>query len=391
MVSARNNRLTMRAINWSWPDYSDTVIARISSLVKSGRVNQLVCETVESLEQAWARQFDADHVIAVTNGTHALELALMALGIGAGDEVIVPARTFIACATAIMRVGATPVFADVDLRTQGLSRTTVEPLINSRTRAILVVHLGGHPSPLLADVSWVRDRNLYLIEDFSQAVGAQYDGRYLGTFGDVACASLCNEKNISAGEGGIVQTPSSALAVKLRQFRNHGISEPTPGSAGNFIYARRVPGSNYRLSPLAAALALDHVERWPILSRRRAYIAAACRSALGALPYFEVPEILSHETPGWYRVYFFVRSEFRHLRSAWAYDLSNAGIPLASVSCPDVRLEPMFDGRIARSHLPNTRRLGETSLALPAYPSITDDDLATLLARIQKFKPRSQV
>ncbi|RMH40064.1 MAG: DegT/DnrJ/EryC1/StrS family aminotransferase [Gammaproteobacteria bacterium] len=376
----------MKPLSWPWPVYSNVALARVANLIQSGQVNQLVCDTVEALESVWASQFDCDHVIAVTNGTHALELSLMALGIGPGDEVIVPARCFIACATAIMRVGATPVFADVDPRTQGLNRETVAPLINRRTRAILLVHLGGHPASLLADVEWVRQNRLILVEDCSQAVGARYRNQYVGTFGDIACASLCNEKNISAGEGGIVQTSSVRLANKIRQLRNHGQNQHGAGRAGEFIFQRRIPGSNYRLSPLAAALALDHLEQWPELFSRRVAIARACRAALAESPYFEVPEVIPDETPSWYRVYFAIRQDYWPQRSNLISALHKAGIPLASVSCPDVRLEPMFDGKVTREPLPHSRDLGEAMLALPAYPTLSDEDLMRLLDRIKGFR-----
>ena len=188
-----------------WPSFTQEEAYAVSAVLLSNKVNYWTGTETREFEKEFAAFAGTDHAVAVANGTVALDLALKGLGIGAGDEVIVTSRTFLASASSIVNAGATPVFADVDRDSQNITADTVRPLVTERTRAIIAVHLAGWPCDMDSLNRLAQEHNLFVIEDCAQAIGARYHGRSVGVYGDIGTFSFCQDKIISTGgEGGII-------------------------------------------------------------------------------------------------------------------------------------------------------------------------------------------
>lgn len=220
---------------------------------------------VDALERELANQLEVPHAVAVSSGSDALIVALMALGIGGGDEVVTPTYSFFATAGAITRVGATPVFVDVDPTTFNVDAQAVARALSPRTKAIIPVHLFGLPSDMDAVLDLARPRGIAVIEDAAQAIGARYHGHQVGGFGQVGCFSFFPSKNLGAfGDGGLVTTTDDALAREIRLLRNHGMDP-------KYVHTRI--GGNFRLDALQAAVLrvkAPHLPRWSDARRRNA-------------------------------------------------------------------------------------------------------------------------
>ena len=243
-----------------WPAFDEDDVRAVVEAVRGGRWCRLYPGSyAERFEVEFARYHDAKYGIAVANGTVSLELILKTLGIGLnpGDEVIVPAYTFIATASAVTEVGAVPVFADVDPQTGNIDPRDVEGKITDRTRAIIAVHFGGYPADLDALTSIARRHGLYLIEDAAHAHGSEWRGRRVGAIGDMGSFSFQESKSLTAGEGGIVLTNSDELAERARLIHNIGRVIGQPG------YIHYILSSNYRLSEIQAALLLSRLRKLP--------------------------------------------------------------------------------------------------------------------------------
>ena len=240
---------------------------------------------VERFETDFGRFVGARHGVAVSNGTVALHLALVALGVGPGDEVVVPDLTFAATINVVLYCGATPVIADVDPRTWCLSLATVERVCTPRTKAIIPVHLYGRPAEIGPIAAFAQRHGIAVVEDCAEAPGACYAGRPVGSFGDIACFSFFANKIVTTGEGGMCLTRSAELAATLRVLRDHGM---TPDRA----YWHERVGFNYRLTNLQAALGHAQLGRVRQTLQRNADIAELYRAALGGLPGVRFPPAL---------------------------------------------------------------------------------------------------
>ncbi len=278
---------SMQPIQVSRPDLSHdefrTVLeAFISSWISSKG------PYVEKFERDFSEYVGASHGIAVTNGTVALHLALMALGIGPGDEVIVPDLTFAATINAVLYCGATPVIVDVDSDTWTMTREIVAAACTNRTKAIIPVHLYGRPAEIGPIVEFARDRGIAVVEDCAEAPGARYGGKMVGQHGDIGCFSFYANKIVTTGEGGMCLTASPELASSLRCMRDHGM---TPGRS----YWHERVGYNYRLTNLQAAI--GHAQMWRIeaVLERNRQIQELYRRALGGLPGVRFPEPMPRE------------------------------------------------------------------------------------------------
>jgi dTDP-4-amino-4,6-dideoxygalactose transaminase len=314
---------------------------------------------VRTFEESFATFCNARHAVGVQSGTSALHLALMALDIGPGDEVIVPSMTFIATAEMIGRLGARPVFADVDLSTCNLDAGSLERAITPRTKAVIVVHLYGQPAEMDPILGIARRHGIGVIEDAAQAHGAEYRGRRAGTMGDVATFSFYPGKNLGAyGDAGAVVTNNDRIADEVRLLRNHGRRSK---------YTHEREGFNYRLDTLQAAVLevkLRHLETWNDARRR---VAELYRQHLDGLP-LELP----HEAEHLRSVYhlFVIRVPHRdqvleHLRENGVGAGVHYPIPL--------HMQPAYDFVGYRpDDLPRSRQAGETVLSLPIYAELTE-------------------
>jgi dTDP-4-amino-4,6-dideoxygalactose transaminase len=364
-----------------WPIYDEEQIEAVAHVLRSGNVNYLSGVEGRAFESEFAQYCGVRYAIAVSNGTTALELALRALGVGEGDEVIVTPRTFIASASAIVMVGAKPVFADIDPDSQNITAETIAEVLSPKTKAIIVVHLAGWPCDMDTIIELARKHNIRTIEDCAQAHGATYKGRKVGSLGDVATFSFCQDKIMSTGgEGGMVTTDSEELWRRIWSFKDHGKNydavynmKHPPG----FRWLHESFGSNYRMTELQAALGryqLRKLDEW--LARRRANAAILTRE-IADTPCIRVPHLPDDISHAFYKFYFFVEPDM--LEEGWSRDrimveVTDRGIPCFSGSCSEIYREKAFEntGFIPKKRLPVAQQLGETSLLLLVHPTIHD-------------------
>lgn len=364
-----------KPIRSKWPAYAEDEIEEVIGILRSGRVNALHHgEHCRAFETAFAARCERSHAIAVANGTLALELALRALRIGPGDEVIVPARSFVASASCVATVGATPIFADVDADSQTVNASTIAAALTPRTRAIIVVHLAGWPAPMDEIMTLAEALGLSVIEDCAQAHGAKWNGHPVGSFGDVAAFSFCTDKIISTGgEGGLLVVRDSEVWKCAWSFKDHGKSPPqgpASPSNGQFRWLHRSVGSNYRMTEMQAGiglLQLDKLDRWVAERNRNARILNRQFAMLPAIRTVPPPPSILN---AYYKYYAFVRPE--RLRPGWSRDrivgtLFAAGIPVGTGICPEIYREEAFVGTPSAplARLSVSKMLGETSLMLP--------------------------
>jgi dTDP-4-amino-4,6-dideoxygalactose transaminase len=355
-------------------------------VLRSGRVSQWTGEEVAAFEREFAEFAGTRYAVAVANGTVALELALLALGIGPGDEVVVTPRSFFASVSAIVLRGARPVFADVDRDSQNITRDSVAAVLTPRTRAVVCVHLAGWPCEMDPILELARERGLAVVEDCAQAHGARYRGRPVGSLGDIAAWSFCQDKIMTTGgEGGMVTTDRPDLWERAWSFKDHGKSWQA-------VYGRTHPpgfrwlhesfGTNWRMTEIQAAIGrvqLRKVADWVRLRRRNATIF---HETLGGLDAVRSPVPPPHIGHGYYRYYAFVRPE--RLKPGWSRDrilgaLLESGIPTGVGACPEIyrELAVREAGLAPPAPLPVAKELGETSLAFLVHPTLNEETVRT--------------
>jgi dTDP-4-amino-4,6-dideoxygalactose transaminase len=375
-----------------WPQFAEEEIEAAAAVLRSGKVNYWTGEEGRAFEREFAGVVGCRHGVAVANGTVALELALAALGVGPGDEVIVPARTFIASASCVVLRGARPVIADVDRDTGTLTAATVEPRITRRTRAIIAVHLAGWPCDADALGALGRSRGIRLIEDCAQSHGAAWRGRPTGSLGDIAAFSFCQDKILSTGgEGGMVTTNDAHLWERAWSFKDHGKSYQA-------VYLRAHPpgfrwlhesfGTNGRMTEMQAAIGRVLLRKLPGAVEKRRRHAAILREELSGIAALRVPCPPPEAFHSYYKFYAYVRPE--RLRPGWSRDRILAamvaeGLPCFSGSCSEIYLERAFlpEMRPLR-RLPAAHELGETSLMFLVHPTLGDDDMRDVGRAAQK-------
>ena len=371
-----------------WPSFSRQEAEAAARVIASNRVNYWTGEEGRLFEKEFAEWCGTAHAVALANGTLALDVALKALEIGPGDEVIVTPRTFIASISSVVLAGATPVFADVDRDSGNISPETIAPVLSERTRALVPVHLAGWPCDMDGIMDLARARGIRVIEDCAQAHGARIGDRSVGSFGDVGAWSFCQDKIVTTGgEGGMVTTDHAELWNRMWSYKDHGKSwqavherDHPPG----FRWVHESFGTNWRMLEVQAAIGRLQLAQLPEWTERRTKIARAIESALapfeGAV---RTPRPGNRMVHAYYRYYSYVRPD--GLKSGWDRDrivgeITARGIPVFQGSCSEAYLEKAFDGTGWRpeERLPNARELGETSLMFLTHPTLTDSEVARI-------------
>lgn len=360
-----------------WPDFNEEMALAAASVVRSGRVNYWTGTEAKSFEKEFAQWVGSPFGIAMANGTVALEVALEALGIRAGDEVIVPSRTFLATASATLRVGARPVFADVDRSSGTLTAATIQAVLSDRTRAIIPVHLGGFPAPMPEIMALAERSGLSVIEDCAQAHGATVHGRKVGSWAHVGAFSFCQDKILTtAGEGGFITTADAQLFKKMWAIKDHGKSfdavfhrEHPPG----FRWLHETSGTNYRMSEAHAAVGRVALKELPSWLEQRRNNASRVAAALSDFSSIRVPLPEKESSSAFYRLYGYLTPSFADRRVALFAELEKRGIPGRTGSCSEIYLERVFqDNNLApRRPLPVAQELGETAVEFMTHPGIT--------------------
>lgn len=390
---APHDDLSLRA-DEAWPFYADDEIDAVARVLRSGKVNQWTGPDVFAFEQACLDRFGGSHGIALGNGSLALELALKAFGIGPGDEVIVTPRTFVASAFCVMLVGATPVFADVEGDSGNISPATVAPLITERTKAIIPVHLAGWPADIPGFMALAAPRGIKVIEDCAQAHGAEIGGRSIGSLGDAAAFSFCQDKIIStAGEGGFLSIRDPEAAEWAWSFKDHGknrakMKAPTT-NPGVFKWVHDQVGTNWRLSGPQAAVGLRQLAKLDAWREARTRHAGIWAAALAGIDGVSVPQPAPEDRHAFYKFYFYLdapEGEAERLRGRILQEATAAGLRLFSGSCSEAYREEAF-AHLPAPDCPVARRLGGNALMVEVHPNLRPDLLerrAECLAGIVK-------
>lgn len=382
-----------------WPCFTQEEVDAVADVLASNRVNYWTGDRCREFERRFAEWAGTRHAVALANGTLALDLALKALGIGAGDEVVTAPRTFIASASCIVTAGATPVFADVDADSQNITAETIRAVLTPRTRAIICVHLGGMPCDMDPIMALAREHDLKVIEDCAQAHGARYRGRSVGSIGHVGAWSFCQDKIMTTGgEGGMVTTNDPSLWSAMWSYKDHGKSWEA-------VYERPHPpgprlvhdsfGTNWRMIEMQAALGLIQLERMSDWTARRTELALRLADACEPFDLLRTPLPPQGVIHAWYRFYTFVRPE--RLADGWTRDriigeINACGVPCFHGSASEVYLEAAFDGTGWRppERLPTAKQLGETSLAFLVHPTLTDAEIDKSCAVISEVISAAQ-
>jgi perosamine synthetase len=369
----------------SAPDITEAEVAAVTAVLRTPHLS--LGPELTAFESALAEYHSVPHAIAVSSGTAGLHMALLTLGIGEGDEVIVPSFAFIAVANAVLHVRATPVFADIDPVTLNLTLATVEPLLTSRTRAIIVVHTFGIPAEMLAFRTLATRHNLVIIEDACEALGAELHRRRVGSFGDLAVFGFYPNKQITTGEGGAVLAHTPAHAHRLCSLRNQGrnpspASPHAPTSAFDWLHHPDF-GFNYRLSDIACALGRVQLSRiGEILSLRRA-AAERYHALMADSPNLELPPLtLPNSSISWF--VFVVRLPEAANRTRIQAFLGQQGIATATYFAP-IHQQPAWRNCVISSlHLPVTETIGSRTLALPFFNRITPSQQEQVVSTLRK-------
>lgn len=376
----------------AWPVFEEDEIQSVVSVLRSGKVNYWTGDLTKKFENEFAKYHDMRHGIALSNGTLALELALIGLGIGAGDDVITTCRTFIASASCIVRVGARPILADVDQDSQNITVESIKKVLTPATKALVVVHLAGWPCDMPAIMEFAKQNNLKVIEDCAQAHGAKIGGKLIGSFGDMSAFSFCQDKIMSTGgEGGIVLTNDTTKYESMWAFKDHGKSfdsvyrkEHPPG----FRWLHDSFGTNWRFTEMQSAIALlqlQKLEGWVQKRRHLAHLLIEGIQGKG----LRIPVPSSDIWHSYYRVYAFVRSE--DLKEGWNRDrimhaIQAEGLPCFVGSCGEIYLERAFKdlGLAPKERLPAAKELSESSLAFLVHPTLDESYVASLVEAVTK-------
>lgn len=368
----------------AWPSFTQEEADAVSRVILSNKVNYWTGQECREFEREFADWCGTEYAVSLHNGTVALDVALKALGVGQGDEVVVTPRTFLASVSCVVNAGAVPVFADVDLNSQNITAESIKAVLTPKTKAVIVVHLAGMPADMDPIMALATERGFFVIEDCAQAHGAKYKGRSVGSIGHIGAWSFCQDKIMTTGgEGGMVTTNDKNLWATMWSFKDHGKSfssvyekQHPPG----FRWVHDSFGTNWRMLEVQAVIGRIQLKRmadWTAKRRANAALLDEAVADIQLLRRVQVPADCEHAE---YKHYFFVRPEL--LAPGWSRDriieeITQRGVPCYQGSCSEVYLEKAFDntGWRPAEPLPNARQLGETSLMMLVHPTLTSAEI----------------
>jgi dTDP-4-amino-4,6-dideoxygalactose transaminase len=380
-----------------WPIYEDDEIKVVTQVLRSGKVNMWGGEHVEKFEKEFSKYVGMPHGLTVSNGTIALELALKAFGIGPGDEVIVPSKSFIATASSVVTCGATPVFADVDINSHNICINSIKQKATSNTAAIIVVHLGGNPCEMNEIIDFANDNNLVLIEDCAQAHGAEYKNKKVGSFGDASAFSFCQDKIISTGgEGGMLLFKDYDKWKKSWEYRDHGkdydVMKESSHSDG-YPWPHVSVGSNLRMTEIQAAIGrkqLNKLESWIQKRRQNAEVLIEKLSKRENLSF---TKISNHINPVYYRVYGIL--DLDKLKPNWnkqkvINEINNLGVPCFHGSCNELYKEKAFSNLNVES-MEHAKNLNDTSICFLCHHTLNQPDIESMAEIINSVLNKASI
>jgi dTDP-4-amino-4,6-dideoxygalactose transaminase len=392
LLAIDGGRPLVKELMPGWPSFAPDEIAAASAVLASGKVNYWTGEEGRQFEREYAEFVGTKYAVALANGTVALELALYALRIGPGDEVIVPSRTFIATASCAVMRGAIPVIADIDAASGNVTVDTIAPLLTSRTKAIIVAHLAGWPCDMDPILEFARKHGIKVIEDCAQAHGATYKNRPVGSMGDVGAFSFCQDKILSTGgEGGLITTNDHSIWDIGWSFKDHGKSYDAVYNRKHSIGFRWLHnsfGTNWRLTEMQSAMGRVLLRKLTARVRMRQRNAAILDEAFSKIPGLRIVKPTLDRSHSYYKYYAYVRPDL--LREGWDRDrimaaVSAEGVPCFVGSCSEIYLEQAFPPTMRPPHrLPNAKLLGETSLMFLVHPTLTVEHMQSMTTAVEK-------
>lgn len=358
------------------PDIKEEDIAEVARVLRTGMLIQ--GREVEQLEKDIAAYVGVEHCIAVSNGTATMHLILVALGIGPGDEVIVPAFSYIATANVVELVGATPIFVDVSLQTFNLQVEELEKAITPRTKAVIPVHEFGLISNISAIKNIADKHGLFVIEDAACALGASENGKMAGSFGIAGSFSLHPRKAISSGEGGLITTNDNRLAEKLRILRNHGIS--LVNGKMDFVAA----GFNYRITDFQAALVKSQLKRLSNILQIKRELAQVYFEEISS-PFFQLPTVPEHCVHSWQTFHIVLVDELDQSRTIEYLKTKGIGTNYGAQCIPYQSYYSSKYGLDCAKLFPNALKAFTHGIALPIYEKLTYEDIKYISATLNKI------
>ncbi len=372
-----------------WPHFAEDEISAVEQVLKSGKVNYWTGEQGRLFENEFAECVGAKHAVAMSNGTVTIEAALRVLGISPGDEVIVPCKTFVATASAVLMCGATPIFADVDLDSQNITVDTIKEKLTKKTKAVIPVHFNGWPCEMDKIMDLAKSHNLFVIEDCAQAHGAEYQGRKIGSWGHIASFSFCQDKIMTTGgEGGMVTTNDTALWQKLWAVKDHGKNYDTVYHKQHplgFRWLHEAVGTNWRMTEMQAAIGRCQLKKLPDWLVQRAKLAQMFSEGLAKIDCFKVMDLKQSDIKHANYKYY-TQVDLSKLKQGWSRDrlmaeLVNRGIPCFSGSCSEIYQEKVFTdlGLEPEARLKNAAELTATSLVFLIHPTLCEEQVAAQL------------
>lgn len=369
----------------SWPSFTEAEAEAVKQTILSNKVNYWTGQECREFEKEFAVWTGTNYAIALGNGTLALDVALKALGVCVGHDVIATPRTFLASVSSVVTAGANPVFADVDLNSQNITAESIEKVLTPKTKAVIVVHLAGMPADMDPIMALAEKHGFAVIEDCAQAHGAKYKGRSVGSIGHIGAWSFCQDKIMTTGgEGGMVTTNDKTLWSRMWSYKDHGKSfeavyerEHPPG----FRWVHESFGTNWRMMEMQAVIGRIQLRRMTEWTEARQRNAAKLDSVANKFPGLCVVKVPADYQHAEYKHYFFVNSD--KLADGWSRDriideIVARGVPCYQGSCSEVYLEKAFDNTPWRpaERLPNAKLLGETSIMMLVHPTLTAAEVA---------------
>ena len=375
--------MRMKKMNRGWPFSDENEMQEIKAVLESHTWWRGTGNKVKEFERCFANYHNVNYALGVSNGTHALEIALEVLGVMPGDEVIVPAFTFVATATAVLRRGAIPVFCDVDADTYCLMPESFNEKITNKTKAVIPVHMAGHLCDMEKISKVAMENNIRIIEDAAHAQGGEWNGKKVGFYSDIATFSFQNRKVMTCGEGGALITNSKELYDKLCLYRTHGITKDSKlltENHGGWYYEMQELGFNYRITDFQAALGISQLKRADAGLKRRQLIARRYNEAFAKNDNIKTP-FVSDDVFHAYHLYIIQVEDrlglYNYLREQGIY---------AQVHYVPLHLMPYYAQRgNKKGDFPVVEDYYEHCLSLPIYPTLTDEEQSYVIANVLRF------
>ena len=376
----------------SKPYFNKNEEKALSDVIKSGWVMQ--GPMVSEFEEKFAQYVGPKYAEAVSSGTAALHLSLLALGIGEGDEVIIPSFSFIATANAVAHCGASPVFIDIDQRTYNISPEKIEEYLagvskkkNKKVKAIMPVHQLGMPADMDYIIAIAKKHSLHIIEDAACALGSEYKGRKAGNIGDVGCFSFHPRKIITTGEGGMITTNDKRIAEKARLLRNHGMTiSPHERNKKVTIKKEEYPlvGYNYRMTDLQGAIGLVQMEKLEYILNKRRAIARRYNSLLEKIEWLERPHVPAYANPNYQSYIVRVKEGGYKIRNHIVSKLIGSGIS-CKAGVQAIHMEKCYREKYKGDRLINTERAFYSTMLLPLYSELKEHEQDKVVRNLRRF------